>query len=42
MPWCAAPVPTPLEPGVVPIFFAIDAMPALVDMILGSCEPWAD
>ena len=30
------------DPGVVPIFFAIDAMLALVGMIMGSCEPWAD
>jgi hypothetical protein len=30
------------DPSVVPIFFAIDAMLALVGVIMGSCEPWAD
>ena len=30
------------DPGVVPIFFAIDAMLALVGLIMGSREPWAD
>jgi mannose/fructose/N-acetylgalactosamine-specific phosphotransferase system component IID len=30
------------EPAVVPIFFAIDAMLALIGMIMGSSEPWAD
>jgi hypothetical protein len=30
------------DPGVVPVVFAIEAMLALVGMIMGSCEPWAD
>lgn len=30
------------DPGVVPIFFAIDAMLALVGVLMGSSEPWAD
>jgi hypothetical protein len=30
------------DPRVVPIFFAIDVMLALVGVIMGTCEPWAD
>jgi hypothetical protein len=30
------------DPGVVPMFFAINAMLALVGMIMRSSEPWAD
>jgi hypothetical protein len=30
------------DPAVVPIFFAIEAMLALVGTIMGSREPWPD
>jgi hypothetical protein len=30
------------DPAVVPLFFGIDAMLALVGMIIGTREPWFD